>query len=187
MAVDVVAVCGSLRRGSYNRMLLGSAIERAPDGLHVEELPFRGWPVYDGDLEAEAYPEAVGRAKERLARADGLLLVTPEYNYGVPGPLKNAFDWLSRPPRETPLIGKPVGTIGASTGWGGTERAQLVWLYSFRFLHMPSFNRREVHVSMAAEAFDESGRLTNELFLKDLDAYLAQFRDWLEGLKRARR
>jgi chromate reductase len=73
----------------------------------------------------------------RIARADGLLLVTPEYNYSVPGPLKNAFDWLSRPPGgKSAMFRKPVGTIGASTGWAGTERAQLVWLYTFRFLRI---------------------------------------------------
>jgi chromate reductase, NAD(P)H dehydrogenase (quinone) len=186
MALGVVAICGSLRKGSYNRMLMNNAFERAPEGLVFEEVSFRGWPVYDGDMEATAYPAEISDAKERIGRADGLLLVTPEYNFSVPGPLKNAVDWLSRPADDSPLLGKPVGTIGAATGWAGTERAQLVWMYTFRFLHMPQFPDYAVHVSGAAKAFDEHGKLVTELFVNDLDAYLAKFREWLEGLERAK-
>lgn len=186
MPVHATAICGSLRGGSYNRLLLRNAIERAPDGLTFDEIGFRGWPVYDDDLAASAYPAEISAAKERIAAADGLLLVTPEYNFGVPGPLKNAFDWLSRPVQSTPLAGKPAGVIGASTGWAGTERAQMAWVESFRFLKMPPFFGHAVHVSLAAKAFDERGRLTNELFVADLDTYLVKFRDWLEELKRAR-
>jgi chromate reductase len=186
MGVHTVAICGSLREGSYNRLLLRNAIERCPEGLSIEEVSFRGWPVYDGDVEAHAYPAEIAAAKERIRRADALLLVTPEYNFSVPGPLKNAIDWLSRPVKETPLVGKPVGTMGASTGWAGSERAQLVWLYTFRFLRMPNFKDHELHVSMAAKAFDEQGRLTNEVFLNDLDAYLPLFRDWVEIVRRGR-
>lgn len=186
MAVDVVAICGSLRAGSYNRLLLRNAIERAPEGLTIEEISFRGWPVYDGDLEASAFPPEIAEAKERIRRADGLLLVTPEYNFGVPGPLKNAFDWLSRPPKDTPLLHMPAGTMGASTGWAGTERAQLAWMHSFRFLQMPEFRGHYMHISGAANAFDADGKLTDEMFLADLDAFLAEFSTWLERIKRER-
>jgi chromate reductase len=183
MAVRVAAIAGSLRAGSFNRLLLRNAIERAPDGLVIEPVEIRAFPVYDGDLEAEAFPSVVTAAKERIRATDALLLVTPEYNYGVPGPLKNAIDWLSRPSGDPTLRGRPVGTMGASTGWAGTVRAQLAWMNSWRFLHMPAFKDAELHVSMARDAFDEQGRLVNELHLQNLDTYLRLFRDWVERMK----
>lgn len=179
----VAAICGSLRRGSYNRLLLRSAIERAPEGLTFEEVAIRDFPPYDDDLAAEAFPEAVTAAKQQIQAADGLLLVTPEYNFGVPGVLKNAVDWLSRPYTDQTLRGKPTGVIGASTGWAGTVRAQMAWRQSFDFLKSPVFEGHAVHVSMAANVFDADGRLVNELLLRDLDTYLALFAAWLERIQ----
>jgi chromate reductase, NAD(P)H dehydrogenase (quinone) len=183
VSVNVVGIAGSLRAGSFNRMLLHTAVERAPEGLVIHVADFRGLPVYDGDLEAAAYPAEATALKELIRAADGLLIVTPEYNFGVPGPLKNAIDWLSRPVPESPFAGKPVGTMGASTGWAGTVRAQMAWQHTWQYLHAPYYVGGAVHVSSAASSFTD-GKLTNELLLRDLDTYLAGFRDWVAGLKR---
>lgn len=183
MSVHVVAICGSLRRESFNRKLLNNAIERAPDGLTIEPAEIRDFPLYDDDLAVSAFPEVVRSVKERIRAADGLLLVTPEYNYSVPAPLKNAVDWLSRPYPDPTLRTTPAGVIGASTGWAGTVRAQLAWRQVWSFLHSPMYDGHAVHLSMAAKAFDEDGRLTDMMHCGDLDAYLAGFRDWLARVK----
>jgi chromate reductase len=183
MGVHVVGICGSLRRESFNRKLLMNAIERAPDGLSIETTEIRDFPLYDDDLAVAAFPEVVTAVKARIQAADGLLLVTPEYNFNVPGPLKNAVDWLSRPYPDPTLRTTPAGVIGASTGWAGTVRAQLGWRQVWGFLQAPMYDAHQVHLTMAAKAFDELGRLTDELHCANLDAYLAGFRDWLVRVK----
>ena len=123
----VLGVCGSLRRGSYNRMLLRAARELAPPGVAIEEFTgLREIPPYDDDVRVgEGDPPPVAELKRRIALADALLIATPEYNFGPPGVLKNAIDWVSRPPLESPLRHKPIALMGASTGRMGTVRAQL--------------------------------------------------------------
>jgi chromate reductase, NAD(P)H dehydrogenase (quinone) len=120
----VLGIAGSLREGSYNRALLRAAEELLPDGVQLEEFDVRRLPFYDGDVEAAGDPEPVVELKEAIRRADALLIATPEYNRGVPGVLKNAIDWASRPPLASPLVRKRVAIMGASTGRGGTGRAQ---------------------------------------------------------------
>jgi len=119
----IIGLCGSLRRGSFNGMLLRAAIEMAPSGTAIEPESIREIPLYDADLEEEhGMPPAVERLKNRIAQADGLLIVTPEYNNSVPGVLKNAIDWLSRPGDDIARVfrGRPVAIMGATTGVGGT-------------------------------------------------------------------
>ena len=115
----IIGLCGSLRRGSFNRMLLGAAVEMAPQGTVIETESIREIPLYDGDVEDEqGVPAAVQRLKDRIAEADGVLIVTPEYNNSIPGVLKNAIDWLSRPAADIPRVfrGRPVAIMGATPG-----------------------------------------------------------------------
>jgi chromate reductase len=183
----VIGISGSLRAGSYNTMLLRAATAAAPDhGLAIEQAEIRDFPPYDDDLAQSAFPGVVTTLKERIQAAEGLLLVTPEYNYGVPGVLKNAIDWLSRPYTDQTMRTVPTGIMGASTGWAGTVRAQLAWRQTWTFLKGPIFGEVELHVSGAATAFDAEGRLV-EPFGGTLDDYLAHFAAWLGRVERARR
>jgi NAD(P)H-dependent FMN reductase len=161
----IVGISGSLRRGSYNAALLRAAAELAPPGLAIEVASIREFPLYDGDLEAEqGIPEPVRAVNDRIAVADGLLLVTPEYNNSIPGVFKNAIDWLSRPPKDIPRVfgGRPVALMGATPGPGGTILAQAAWLPVLRTLGMELWPGPRVYVSRADKAFDASGRLVDE-------------------------
>src|SRR5690606_18294913 len=113
---------GSLREGSYNRALLRAAAELAPEGMTIDTFDLRQVPLYNGDVEAAGDPPGVAALKQAIRDADGVLFATPEYNHGVPGVMKNAVDWASRPPRAAALQGKPVALIGASPGITGTAR-----------------------------------------------------------------
>src|SRR5690606_22731819 len=127
----LIGVSGSLRRGSYNTALLRAAAEMLPDEVDMTVGSIRGIPLYDADVEADpGAPEAVTGLRDAIAQADGLLLVTPEYNNSIPGVFKNAIDWLSSPPKEADraFLGKPVAIIGASSGGFGTILAQNAWL-----------------------------------------------------------
>ena len=118
----LLGIAGSLREGSYNRGLLRAARGLAPDGVELEEHDLGGLPFYDGDVEAAGDPESVTELKDAIRRADGLVIATPEYNRGIPGVLKNAIDWASRPALASPLASKPVAIMGATTGFAGTAR-----------------------------------------------------------------
>jgi len=127
-SVKALGIAGSLREGSYSRVLPLAARESAPDGLKIEMFDhetFKRVPLYNEDVRAKGDPEAVGALKAAIGEADALVIATPEYNHSIPGVLKNALDWASRPPGETPLHGKPVAIMGASTGSWGTVRAQM--------------------------------------------------------------
>lgn len=125
---------GSLRKDSWNGRLAAALAERAPDGLRLEVHTLAGIPVYDGDLEGSAFPDAVTALQRAIAAGDGVLLVSPEYNFGVPGPLKNAVDWTSRGPLGRCWKGKPAALAGASTGPSGTRSAQFAWWPVLRVL-----------------------------------------------------
>lgn len=174
----IIGISGSLRRGSYNTALLRAAVELAPAGCVIETASIREIPLYDGDLDAErGTPAPVAELKDRIARAAGLLLVTPEYNSSMPGVLKNAIDWLSRPPADLPRVfgGKPVGIIGATPGGWGTVLSQTAWLPVLRFLGTRPFFGKTLYVSGAAKAFDAEGRLADNDLRERLRGYLEQF------------
>lgn len=175
----IAALCGSLRSGSFNQLLLNAVVERAPEGLEVHQVDIRDFPFFNQDLEADP-PPAVLAAKEAIQDSDCVLLVSPEYDYGVPGVLKNAVDWLSRPFMDPTLVGRPMALMGASIGYMGTIRGQLHWRQSWYFFRAPVFSEAELTVAFAKEAFDADGRLTSELYLRSLDHYLATLLDWLE-------
>jgi NAD(P)H-dependent FMN reductase len=179
----VVGIAGSTRTASYNAALLRAAVELAPAGLEIEVGSIAAVPLYDGDLEEQhGVPDPVIALQDRIAAADGLLLVTPEYNNSVPGVLKNAIDWLSRPPKEIPRIfgGKPVALMGATPGAGGTRLSQVAWLPILRTLGARLFPG-QLYVAGAAKVFadgalaDERTRERLARVLDDFAGYIASF------------
>jgi chromate reductase len=177
VAIRVLGVAGSLRRGSYNRALLRAAAELLPEGVTLEVFDLSPIPLYNADVEAEGFPAAVRSFRERIAAADALLIATPEYNYSIPGVLKNAIDWASRPP-EPPLARKPVAVIGASDGGFGTVRSQLHLRQVFVSTNMIPMQKPEVLVSRADQKIDSSGRLTDEKVRGAIRDFLAAFAVW---------
>jgi chromate reductase, NAD(P)H dehydrogenase (quinone) len=160
--VNVLGVSGSLRRDSYNRALLHVAQEVAPPEMEIDLFHLHAIPVFDRDLEAKGDPEPVRQLKTAIRSADALLIATPEYNYGIPGVLKNAIDWASQPARESVLDAKPVAIMGASTGIGGTVEAQAQLRRVLMFPGAQTLPEPEVLVSRARGKFDADGRLTDE-------------------------
>jgi chromate reductase len=159
--VKILGIAGSLREASYNRALLRAARELLPAAVELEEVDLRGLPFYDGDLEAAGDPEPVAALKHAIRDADAVLIATPEYNRGTPGVLKNAIDWASRPPLASPLTGKPVAIMGASTGRGGTARAQEQLRAALEFSRAAVVEQPEVLVPEAFMRFDEHGELVD--------------------------
>ena len=183
---NVIGLAGSLRKGSYNAALLRAAAGLAPAGATVEIASIAGIPIYDGDLEqAEGIPAPVASLKERIAAADGLLLVTPEYNNSIPGVFKNAIDWLSRPPDDIDRLfgAKPVALMGASPGRGGTRLAQIAWLPVLRTLGAQIWSGEPLYVAGAARVFDAEGWLVDETIKKLLTEFLAGFMVFVEKSK----
>ena len=143
-------------------MLLRAAVDALPTGSSIEIESIRDIPVYDGDVETEqGIPPPVQRLKDRIAASDGLLIVTPEYNNSMPGVLKNAIDWLSRPPADIPRVfrGRPVAIMGATPGPGGTLLSQAAWLPVMRTLGMRPWFEGRVAISGAGKVFDSDGRV----------------------------
>lgn len=157
--ITVLAVCGSLRTGSFNRAALRLAIELKPPGMTIDTADIGSIPLYNEDLRAQGFPPPVETLRRQIKAADALLFVTPEYNYSIPGVLKNAIDWASRPPLGSPLTGKPVAIMGASTGRGGTARAQEQLRSALEFSRANVLEQPEVLVPEAFMRFDEQGEL----------------------------
>jgi chromate reductase len=182
-SVTLVAFAGSFRTASWNRKLLALAVRHARDaGADVDVIDLRALaiPLYDGDLEqAAGLPDGVKALKERIAAAQGVIVATPEYNHSIPGGLKNALDWLSRPPNN-PLRDKFVALMGASTGMAGTVRVNYALRPVFSTAGswlLPGY----VGIPNAAGAFDESGNLKEELFRKQLEAHVKTLVDRIRG------
>lgn len=185
----VIGIAGSLRAGSLNSALLGAASEVAPPGLTIEVASIRDIPLYDGDVEREAYPRAVAALKERVAAADGLLVASPEYNNSIPGVLKNTIDWMSRPPADIARVfgDLPVGIIGASGAMGGTRLGQVGWLPVFRVLGASFFSGKAFYLANGGQAIQD-GRLVDEKTREVLRGYMAAFADFVaRGRKRGAR
>ena len=160
--MKILGIAGSLREGSYNRGLVRAARELLPQDVDFVEFDIRSLPFYDGDVEAAGDPEPVVALKDAIREADALLIATPEYNRGVPGGLKNAVDWASRPPLGSPLAGKPVALMGASTGRGGTALAQQQLREALEFPRAVVLDEPQVFVPEAYMHFDERGELADE-------------------------
>ncbi len=174
----IIGISGSLRQGSYNAALLRNAAELAPAGCRVEIAAIRDIPLYDGDLETQqGIPAPVATLKDLVAGADGLLLVTPEYNNSIPGVFKNAIDWMTRPAADIARVfgDRPVGLIGATPGGMGTTFSQTAWLPVLRTLGTRPFFGKSLYVSGAAKVFDAEGRLTDAALRERLRVYMEQF------------
>jgi chromate reductase len=178
-AIEVLGVAGSLRQGSYNRALLRAAQTIAPEGVSITIHDLIDVPLYNGDLEAQGDPPGVAAFKDAIRAADGVLMATPEYNHGVPGVMKNAVDWASRPARNAALNGKPVGLLGASPGQTGTARGQSQLRQAFEFTNSYCMPQPEILVFRAHEKFDADGNLTDAKTAEFLGKYLEAFRDWV--------
>jgi len=181
--IKILAFAGSLRKGSYNKALVRAAVELAPENVAMEVFDLEGIPPFNQDLE-NTPPERVTEFKDKIRSADALLIATPEYNYSVPGVLKNAIDWASRPKTGNPFEGKPVAIMSASIGRLGGARAQYHLRQTFVFLNMHPVNQPEVMVPSAADNVDANGRLTNEqirILIRQLLEALAAWTIRLKG------
>jgi chromate reductase len=184
--VKVLGICGSLRKGSYNRMALRAAAELLPPGMTLETFDIAPIPLYNEDVRQDGFPKPVEEFRARIKAADALLFATPEYNYSMPGVLKNAIDWASRPP-DQPFDGKPVAMMGTSPGPVGTGRAQYHLRQSCVFLNMFPINKPEVMIGQYQSKFDASGKLTDETtrgFIRDLLTALDAWTRRLQGAAR---
>lgn len=178
--MNLLGIAGSLRAGSFNRSLIQAAAAAAPDGVTVAAFGRLGEiPPYNDDEKQKAFPAVVTALAEEIRAADGLLIATPEYNYGVPGVLKNAIDWVSRAP-DQPFKNKPIGVMGAAMGNLGTARAQYDLRRCFIFLEGLTMNRPEVFVGAAHTKFDDSGILTDAPTRDFLADYMKAFAAWVE-------
>jgi chromate reductase len=180
-----VGVAGSLRRASVNRGLIRAAIELAPIGTEVVPFELTDIPMFNADLEAEGDPRAVADLKHAIGTADGLLIATPEYNHCVPGVLKNAIDWASRPARRSALTGKPVAIMGASSGRGATARAQAHLRDGLAYTNGFVLPLPEVLVGLAGERFDQDGNLIDEETRQEVRDLLVALAAWTRRLQRS--
>lgn len=177
--IEILGIVGSLRKDSYNHAALKAAQELVPDGVVLNLIELHGIPVFNQDQEI-AMPASVREFKRRIVAADAILFATPEYNHSIPGGLKNAIDWASRPYGESAWQGKPAALMGASVGGLGTARAQSHLRQILVALNMPVVNQPEVLIGNAAQRFDQNGRLSDEttrLFIGQLLAALLQLVD----------
>ena len=179
----VLGISGSLRRGSYNSALLRAAQRLMPGDATLEIATIRGIPLYDADVEAQGIPAAVSQLKEAIVAADGVLLATPEYNNSLPGVLKNAIDWLSRPSSDIKRVfgGKPFAMMGASAGGFGTILSQTAWLPVLRTLGTQPWFGARLLVSRAANVFDETGAIKDATVEEQLKNFLAGYVSFLRS------
>jgi NAD(P)H-dependent FMN reductase len=180
----IIGLCGSIRRSSFNMMLLRALADAMPAGTTIEIASIRDIPFYDGDVEAEhGVPEPVQRLKDRIAAAGGLLIVTPEYNNSIPGVAKNAIDWLARPPADVPRVfgGRPVAIAGATPGLGATNLAQAAWLPVVRTLGMLPWFQGRLGIASAAKIFDSSGAITDDAIRHRVRVFAEGFARFVES------
>jgi chromate reductase len=184
--ISLLGIAGSLRKASYNKAILRAALELLPENAKMDIFDLEGIPPFNQDLE-EQPPKRVKEFKEAIRSADAILIATPEYNYSIPGVLKNAIDWASRPYVENAFKGKPVAIMGASIGMLGTARAQYHLRQCFIFLDMYPINRPEVMVPFAHEKVDGTGKLTDEKAIGFIRELLKSLVDWTIQLRSARK
>ena len=173
----LIGISGSLRRGSFNSALLHAATALVPDGARLEIADISAIPLYNYDVEVEGIPPTVAQLKDQVAAADGLLICTPEYNNSIPGVLKNAIDWMTRPPDDVARVfhGRCVAVMGASPGPFGTILSQNAWLPVLRTLGTRSYFQSTLYVASAGKAFDANGILVDVAIRERLRKYLQGF------------
>ena len=173
MAIHVLGFSGSLRKDSYNTAALRAARELLPDVMRLELFDLGNIPAYNDDKRGAGFPDGVVAFRRKISEADALLIATPEYNFSIPGVLKNAIDWASRPDQDghLPLNWKPIAIMGVTTGMFGTVRAQMHLRQVFVYTNSYLVNKPEVLIALARQKFDDQGRLTDQAsrgFLRDL-------------------
>ncbi len=183
--IRILGFAGSLRKLSYNRSILSAALEVVPDDAVLEIFDLEGIPPFNQDLENRP-PDKVTAFKKKIRAADAILIATPEYNYSIPGVLKNAIDWASRPYGDNAFDGKPVAVMGASIGMLGTGRAQYHLRQSFVFLNMYPINQPEVMVPFAEGKVDGEGRLVDEKTRGKIKELLESLIAWTRKLSMTR-
>jgi chromate reductase len=181
-SIAILGFTGSLRKSSYNKALLRAAMELMPEETKLEIFDLEGIPPFNQDLENQM-PEKVKEFKTKIKLADAILIASPEYNYSIPGVLKNAIDWASRPHGDNSFEGKPVALMSASTGMLGGARAQYHLRQSFITLNMHPLNKPEVIVTFAPQKFDKNGNLTDETTRKIIKQMLENLVEWTRRLK----
>jgi chromate reductase len=184
-AVKILGIVGSLRKNSYNKTLMRAAAELLPEHAELEVFDLEGIPPFNQDFETTP-PQIVQVLKAHIRSADALLIATPEYNYSIPGVLKNAIDWASRPYIDNPFDGKPVAIMSASIGRLGGARAQYHLRQTFVFLNMHPINRPEVMLPNADQHVDENGNLKSDEAKKLIRSLLEELVHWALKLKNAR-
>jgi chromate reductase len=183
--LDIVGLCGSLRKASLNHHALRLVGALMPASMKLDVVDWRDVPVFDADVFAQGLPPAVAALKERIRRADGVVIATPEYNFSLPGGLKNLLDWLSRG-EDQPWAHKPVAILSATTGPVGGARVQYDLRKVLLFLNCMVLNKPEVFIGMAATKFDADGRCTDETTRKFVGDQMAAFERWIASVARMR-
>lgn len=181
--LDIVGICGSLRTGSLNRMALNLAAESMPSSMTMEVVEFRDVPLFNADVLAAGAPAVVNALNERLRRADGIVIATPEYNFSIPGVLKNLIDWISRD-KEQGFAQKPVAILSASPGPLGGARVQYDLRKVLLFVNAMTLVKPEVFIGSAAGKFDPAGRCTDEATRKFVTAQMQSFEKWIAAVQR---
>jgi chromate reductase len=182
MAVHILGISGSLRKGSLNTAALRAAQQLLPANTTMELFELDGIPVYNEDLRQQGNPASVEQLRDKIREADALLIACPEYNYSISGPLKNAIDWASRPPSQ-PFDGKPIAILGASPGAIGTARAQYHLRQVFVYLNGMVLNKPETMIGGARAKFDEQGNLTDQDTIEHLRKHIDALVKWTERLQ----
>jgi chromate reductase len=180
--IKVLGFAGSLRKGSYNKALLRTALEELPEDIELEVFDLEGIPPYDQDLDNDM-PARVTEFKRKIKAADAILIATPEYNYSMPGVLKNAIDWASRPPGDNSWDDKPVAIMSASIGMIAGARAQYHLRQTFVYINMHPVNRPEVMVPFVADKVDANGRVTDGKTRQKVKELLESLAAWTRRLK----
>ena len=181
--LDIVGLCGSLRAGSYNRMALEFAGTVMPAGMKLEIAEIRTVPPFDADVLARGFPPEVHALRERIRRADGVLIVTAEYNFSIPGVLKNALDWISRG-ADQPFAMKPVAIMSASPGPLGGARVQYDLRKVLLFMNAMVLAKPEVFIGLANTKFDANRQCTDEATRKFVTDQMSSFERWIQGVRR---
>ncbi len=179
--LNVITICGSLRKGSYNRIVMNALPGLAPEGMQIKEAPpFSEFPLYNADIQnSTGFPAPVQTLANAIRAADGVIFVTPEYNFGIPGPLKNAIDWVSRLPNQ-PFAGRPIALQSASPGPLGGARVQYDLRRSMVFLDAFTLNKPEIFIGNCAQRLDDkTGKITDEQTIGFIRQQLAAFANFI--------
>ncbi len=178
----IIGISGSLRKGSYNTALLRTAKEFMPADVDFEIVSIEGIPLFNEDVEKDGAPATVYALKEKFIQADGILISTPEYNNSIPGVLKNAIDWVSRPGTDLPKVffNKPFALIGASPSGFGTLHAQTAWLPIIRYFRLRPCFANAIYVSAAHEKFDANLQLQDETIKNNLKKFVADYVSFIQ-------